>query len=564
MSEEFRDEELSRYDDPEDFPEVEVQEKSGISFVWLIPVIAACIGGWLAYKTVTEKGPTITLAFKNGGGLEAGKTKIKYRAVEVGLVKTVDLSEDLSHVVVTAELQKSAEPHLKEGTQFWLVQPRVSTTQISGLETLVSGVYIEMEPGMGKTKTTFTALENPPVVRKDAPGIKYVLKAESLGSLNNGSPIYFRDIQVGEVLGYEITDDAHGVDLHIFIEAPYHKLVRADSKFWNMSGFDVSVTADGFQMRTDSLASLLAGGIAFFTPGNLPGGEPPAEGMVFPLYRSYEDTVHQFTRSVELIMYFDGSVRGLKVGAPVEFRGIRVGQVKDVRMEYNEKTLDIRIPVLIELQPERVKTIGKPTDDTVRDVERLIQRGLRARLKTGSLLTGQMFIEMDLLPKTPLKLVGSDSGYPEIPTLPSTFDEITKTTTEIMQDLKDLPLEELISSLILTAKSVKRMTDSVEIEDTIASFNQSLDKVQSFVGQLDGIVGQLDGKVIEPLAVTLEKGQATLTEIESLVSEDSPLRVDLARSLEELSGAARSMRILADYLERHPEALVHGKAGPRR
>ena len=549
MSQEFRD-----HDEPdalEDLPEVAVQERRGVSFVWLIPVVAAVIGAWLAYKTVTEKGPTVTLAFKNGGGLEAGKTKIKYRAVEVGVVKTVSLSEDLSRVVVTAQLDKSAEPHLKAGTQFWLVQPRISATQITGLETLVSGVYIEMEPGPGKAAFAFTALENPPVVRKDAPGVKYVLKAESLGSLNNGSPIYFRDIQVGEVLGYEMTEDTRGVNLHIFIEAPYHKLVRADSKFWNLTGFDVSVTADGFQMRTDSLASLLAGGIAFFTPGDLPAGEPPEGGTVFPLYKTYDDTVHQFTRSVDIIMYFDGSVRGLKVGAPVEFRGIQVGRVKDVRMEYNEKTLDIRIPVLIQLEPERVKTIGKPSDDTARDVERLVQRGLRARLKTGSLLTGQLFIDMDLLPDTPLKKVGTDSRYPEIPTLPSPLDEIAKTTTEIMQDLKNLPLDDLIESLILTAKSVKRLVDSVEIEDSVATFNQSMSRVQSFLGQLDG-------KVIGPLATTLERSQSTLSEIESLVSEDSPIRVDLTKSLEELSGAARSMRILADYLERHP-----GSAGAR-
>ncbi len=555
MSEEYRD-----YDEPDELeplPEVAVQEKPGISFVWLIPLVAAIIGAGLAYKTVTEKGPTITVVFKDGGGLEEDKTRIKYRSVEVGVVKTVALSEDLSHVVVTAELHKSAEPHLKEGTQFWLVRPRISATRVTGLETLVSGVYVEMEPGPGKAALAFTALENPPVVRKDAPGIKYVLKADSLGSLNNGSPIFFRDIQVGEVLGYEITDDTQGVDLHIFIKEPYDKLVRRESKFWNLSGFEASVTADGIKMRTESLASMLAGGIAFYTPGNLPAGAPPPENAVFRLHSSYEDTVNEFTRSVDLIMYFDGSVRGLKVGAPVEFRGIQVGRVKEVRMEYNEKTLDIRIPVLIELQPERVKTIGKPSDNPVRDVERLVQRGLRARLKTGSLLTGQLFVEMDLLPDTPLNLIGGDNGYPEIPTLPSTLDEIAKTTTEIMQDLKELPLEELIRSLIVTAKSVQRLVDSVEVEDSIASFNQSMEQLQSFLGSIDG-------KVIAPLATTLEKGESALAEMESMISEDSPIRVDLAKSLEELSGAARSMRILADYLERHPEALVHGKAGPRR
>ena len=559
MSEDFRD-----FDAPDDLPEVEVEKKRGISIVWLIPIVAAIIGASLAYRTLTEKGPTISIAFRDGGGLEAGKTKIKYKAVDIGVVDTVDISEDLSHVRVTATLDKSAEPHLREGTQFWMVRPRVSATRITGLETLVSGVYIEVEPGPGKPISKFTGLDKPPIVRKDTPGVKYILEAASLGSLNDGSPIYFRDIPVGEVLGYEITDDRRAVNLHIFIQDPYHLLVRPNTRFWNRSGVNLSVTADGVQMQTDSLATLLAGGIGFETPGDAQAGEPPAEGTAFPLYSNYEDTAHRYTRTIDLIMYFDGSVRGLKVGAPVEFRGIKVGAVKDVRMEYNENTLDIRIPVLIQLEPERVKTIGNPASDPRRNVELLVQRGLRARLKTGSLLTGQLFIEMDLLPDTPLRRVGDNPEFPEIPTLPSTFDELTKTTAEIMADLKNLPLDELVHSMIVTVKSVQRLTDSVKIEDSLKSFDRSLIELNQSLAQTRKFIGNLDSQVVGPLASTLERSQKTLMEVENLVSEDSPVRVDLAHTLEELSDAARSLRILADYLERHPEALIHGKAGPRK
>jgi paraquat-inducible protein B len=551
----------------EDLPDVVVKKQKGIPLIWLIPVVAAIIGASLAYKTITEKGPTITITFKSGDGLEEGKTKIKYKAVDIGVVEKIDISPDMSHVIVTAELRKSAEPYCNDGTRLWVVRPHISATEITGLETLVSGVYIEVDPGQGNPSVEFTGLEDSPIIRADSPGKEFILKAQALGSLKAGSPIIYRGIEAGQVLGYEMTDDGQTIQVPIYINEPFDKLVHPNTKFWNLSGFDVSITADGVKMKTASLGALLAGGIAFETPENSRDSQSSEAGSFFPLFNSREDSNNLFTRSIDLIMYFENSVRGLKVGAPVEFKGIKVGFVKDLRMEFHQETLEMRIPVTIQIQPERVITIGNKPVNPRKRISGLINRGLKARLKTGSLLTGQLFIEMDLLPEIPIKRVGGDSPYLEIPTIPSTLDEITKTTTEILADIKNLPLEDLINNMILTVKNINHLVESPEIMETLISFNKSLDQVQGLVGKIDGEVEPISSALRQTAKnadSALQHGTMTLKEIEGFISENSPLRVDLTTSLEELSAAARSMRLLADYLERHPEALVHGKAGPRR
>lgn len=551
----------------EDLPDVVVKQQKGIQLIWLIPIIAAVIGASLAYKTITEKGPTITIAFKSGDGLEEGKTKIKYKAVEIGVVKKIDISSDTSHVIVTAALRKAAEPYCNDGTRLWVVRPHISATKITGLETLVSGVYIEVDPGEGNPALEFTALEVAPIMKADSPGKEFVLKTKTLGSLEAGSPINYLGIQVGQVLGYVLDEESQTIDVSIFINEPFDKRVYPNSKFWNLNGVDVSITADGVKMKTASLGALLAGGITFETPENSSNAKPAEQGFAFPLFKSRTDSENVFTDSIDLILYFDNSVRGLKVGAPVEFRGIKVGFVKDLRIEYHQDTMEMRIPVMIQIEPGRVNTIGDKPVIPRKRIEGLIKRGLRARLKVGSLLTGQLFIEMDLLPQIPIKRVGGNSPYLEIPTIPSTLDEITKTATEILADIKNLPLEDLINNMILTVKNINHMVESPQIKDTLVSFNKSLNQVQGLVKRIDGQVEPVASALKQTAKNTdsaLQHGANTLKEIEELISEESPLRVDLTNSLEELSAAARSMRLLADYLERHPEALVHGKSGPRK
>ncbi len=250
----------------DEVPEVAVAERRGISIVWLIPLVAAAIAIWLAYTTLSEKGPTITITFKTAEGLEAGKTRVKYKDVEVGLVESAKLSDDLSHIVVTASMDKSIAGHVTEGAQFWIVRPRIGISGVSGLSTLLSGVYVEMQPGEGAPSKSFTGLEEPPPIASDVPGTRYLLHADRLGSIGRGSAVYYRDVVVGQVLSYALADDQRGLDLQIFVSAPHDKLVRSDSRFWSASGVDVSVGANGVNVQMQSLQALLAGGIAFDTP----------------------------------------------------------------------------------------------------------------------------------------------------------------------------------------------------------------------------------------------------------------------------------------------------------
>ena len=324
--------------DLEDVPEVEVAARRGISIVWLIPLVAGAIAIWLGYTTLQEKGPTITITFANAEGLEAGKTKVKYKDVDVGLVDTVTISEDLSRIIVTASMAKGSDHYLNEGTKFWIVRPRIGAGGISGLGTLVSGAYVAVDPGEGKPTTSFTGLEEPPAINSDVAGRRFRLRAARLGSVSRGSPIYYHDIQVGQVLNYELADDQKSLDVDVFVTAPHDQLVRADSRFWNASGFDISLGTAGVDVSVESLQSLLAGGIAFDTPTIDRPGEQAAAGFVFPLFDNYRAvTEARYTEKVFYLVYFDGSVRGLRPGAPVEFRGMRVGSVTDVRLEINAK-----------------------------------------------------------------------------------------------------------------------------------------------------------------------------------------------------------------------------------
>ncbi|MDH3664878.1 MAG: MlaD family protein, partial [Alphaproteobacteria bacterium] len=328
-----------------DLPTPTERQRRGVSMVWIIPLVAAAIAAWLAFVALSERGPTVSISFKTAEGLEAGKTKVKYKDVDVGLVTEVTLSEDLSHIVVTAEMAKGAEAHMNDGTRFWIVRPRVGAGGVSGLSTLVSGAYVEIDPGEGEPESTFVGLEEPPLIDSDVAGREFVLRTDTLSSISRGSPIQFRGLDVGEILGYELDEDGQGVSLHAFVQEPYDRLVSERTRFWNTSGISLELSADGINASTGSLQSLLVGGIAFDTPLTSTVEEAAAPGTAFPLYDSFKSlTEAAFVKTVPFLVHFDGSVRGLRVNAPVEFRGMKVGRVADVRLVYDADKGSLAIP----------------------------------------------------------------------------------------------------------------------------------------------------------------------------------------------------------------------------
>ncbi|MGB6380923.1 MAG: MlaD family protein [Syntrophobacteria bacterium] len=526
-----------------DAPEAVVKVRKQFSIVWVVPLVALLIGGWLAFKALSEKGPTITITFKTAEGLEAGKTKFKYKDVDVGQVESITLSEDGSHVIVTAELNKGAEPHLTENTRFWVERARIGAGGASGLGTLFAGAYIGIDLGKpgGKPARSFTGLELPPVVTTGLPGSHFTLKAEKLGSLDIGSPIYYRQIKVGQVVAYELGKNRKHVDIKIFIDAPHHGDIFENTRFWNASGLDVAVDASGIRINTQSFLTMMIGGIAYNTPANLEPGAPAQEGATFKLYASREKIFEKaYVDRKPWLLYFDGSVRGLAVGAPVELQGIQIGEVTDITLEFDQKKMAFRIPVLIELEPERIKFIGREralsTAERKRGMDILVARGLRAQLKTGSLLTGQLLIGLDFHSEAAPAKINWDGRYPELPTIPTPMEEITSGVTRIVEKFDKIPLEQI----------------GKDLQQTMANLSKTTANLQT-------LVQKLDANVAPAATDTLKQAQTTLIKVDRLLNADSPTGHELKRALAELADAARNISILMDYLERHPDSVIFGK-----
>ncbi len=508
-----------------------VEPRGRPSIIWLIPLVAALVGGFVAWRAFSERGPLITIDFKTAEGLEAGKTQIKYKDVEIGLVEEVVLAPDLSGVVCRARMVKGADEYLKEKTQFWIVKPRFAGGQVTGLGTLLSGSYIGIDPVReGKSARHFTGLEVPPVVSTQEPGRYFTLRSKRTGALDVGSAVYFQRIAVGRVVSSELDAISDFVTTRIFVLAPYDQRVYADTRFWNASGIDLSVGADGVRLETQSLASILIGGVAFETPQGH-SLEVAAAETLFPLYQNREAAQRRhYTLSTPYLLYFDQSVRGLTVGSPVEFRGIPVGEVTDVKLELDEATGRFRIPVQIEIEPERF-TSATPDEATRRDnVDRMVAAGLRAQLKTGNLLTGQLLVALDIHEDAkPAQMVWT-GPVPEFPTMPTPIEEITSNLTRLVERLSQIPVEKI----------------GKELAGSLAALHATLAKSEG---------------VAPALEATLAQAQRALASTNSLIGPDSNVNAELQRALLELSEAARALGLAADQFQAQPDSVIFGRKG---
>lgn len=526
-------------------PAAQVETRSGMSIVWLIPLVALLVGAWLAYKAWSETGPTITISFKTAEGLEAGKTKIKYKNVEIGQIQSIELSDDLSQVIVTAELVRDAKHYLKENTRFWVVRARIAAGEVSGLSTLLSGAYIGIDPGKdGDDARYFVGLETPPAIIENAPGSDFLLRADNLGSLDVGSPVYYRMIKVGQVTGYRFAENGQSVEIDVFIHSPYDKQVNSSTHFWNASGVEMSLDANGIHVNTESLVTVMMGGIAFDTPRKPSKAEEPlTKRREFVLFKNREATMRESsTLKFEHVLHFSGSVRGLSLGAPVEFKGIQIGEVIDINMEFNAESNDIMIPVTIEIVPGSITFKGvSDQKEFIRNhhktvMDDFVKRGMRAQLKTGNYMTGQLFVDLDFIPDAPAASIDWAKTPPVFPTTPTPFEEISTTLASLVKKLKKIPLEKIGS----------------QFQETIITLTSTMQNMEQ-------LVHTLNTSVTPSITATLDQTQKTLSTVEQTIQSDSSTQRDLQDVLDELSKAARSIRIMADYLERHPEALIHGK-----
>lgn len=526
----------------DDLPQPVVHRRRlGASLIWLVPILAAVVGLSLVVHSWLQVGPHITISFQSAEGLDAGKTPVKYKNVVIGKVTHIRLSEDRSQVLVSVALDKSAEGFARADTRFWVVRPRIGLGGVSGVDTLLSGAFIGADVGTSEEpRYDFKGLENPPAVTHGAPGKSFILHAEDLGSLDIGSPLYFRRVQVGRVASYALDKDGKGVTFNIFIDGPYDQFVTRSSRFWNASGLDVSLGANGLKVNTQSLATVLAGGVAFQDPAGPHDATPAQEGASYRLFddkataMAPPDGPPQYIR-----MRFDQSLRGLAVDAPVEFLGINIGRVVSITMDYDARRERFPVTVGAVVYPQR---LGRAYDKLVAQAQQkngspdlapimgeLVAHGLRAQARTGNLLTGQLYIAMDFLPKA-AKVAFDPKARPlEIPTAPGSFDKLQEQLAEIVDKIHKVPFD---------------------------SIGKHLDQT---LADLDGTLKNVNGQVLPEFKGTLRDARKTLGHTDNALAPDSPLQQNLQGTLQELQRMARSLRVFSDYLGTHPEALIRGR-----
>lgn len=521
-----------------------------LPLVWILPVIVVLAGGFVVIHEKLAQGVTVQIRFHNADGLEANRTKIRYKDVEIGEVSNIRVAENRKEVIVTAEIQRNAKEYMVTDTRFWVVRPRISAAGITGLGTLVSGEYISADVGQSKIRSSgFVGLEVPPVVTSDLPGREFLLHAEDLGSLAVGSSVFYRHLTAGQVIGYTLDPGGTGVTIRVFVNAPFDSYVNGATRFWQASGVDMSLSSDGVRLRTESLTSILEGGVAFQT---LPGAQvrPVAADTSFSLYLDEERAMRPTESEIRrFVMYFKGSLRGLSAGAPVELHGINIGEVRTLDVEYDANRQSLRFPVVVELYPRRIRgkasnmdrSVGRAEDTEAGSrslLDTLVRQGLRAELKTGNLLTGQKFVALDLYQDPPLDRVDWNEQPAIFPTISSSLDDIQDSLGSIARKLDKVPFDQL---------SLRILTTMGTLEQTLKS--------------ADHLLQNVNGNLAPQVQATLAEAQAAMKNAKEVLAQDAPLSSDLGSTLLQVSRAAKSITALVDYLERHPESLLRGKPG---
>jgi paraquat-inducible protein B len=529
------------------------QKHFRLSVVWIIPILAAVVALGIAIQRVRNSGPDIHIVVKRASGIEAGKTLIKYKDVTIGHVTAVQLSDDYGQVLVSAEIDKHAAGLIVEDAQFWVVAPHVSLSGVSGLNTLLSGQYIGFRAGTSlKRARDFTALDIAPIIAEQA-GRRLRLTAKSLGSIGIGAPIYYRSMPVGQVEAYDLSVDGKSIEATIFVNAPYDKYVTTGARFWNASGVDVTAGANGLEIRTESIVSVLVGGVGFDVPEFLPPGEPAVANSQFPLYQS-RTVAMTVPDAIErhFVLYFNESLRGLVVGAPVTLFGLTVGRVAEVGLSYDRATLNLRPRVLVTFYPERLSTSlsAKERADPAADIghmsvqsrtkllRHLVEdRGLRAQLQTGNLLTGDLFVAFEYIPNAPKPQMVWTGEPLELPVASGGLASLEAKLNSILAKIDTIPLANI----------------GVGVKNVLGTLNQTLK-------QADALFSRVDTDLLPEGTRTIASLHKAIADADrALLGKDSPAAQDLHDLMQELTDTMRSVRIFVNYLQQHPSMLIRGK-----
>jgi paraquat-inducible protein B len=515
-----------------------IDKRKRVSAIWIIPIVALLLGLGMVIHTKLSEGPTITISFKTAEGLVAGKTKVEYLNVEVGEVQAVDLNTKKAGVIVTVQLRPEAKHLLKKETEFWVVRARIGTGNISGLSTLMAGAYIELSPGETEIhQRVYIGLETPPLTPEGAPGVTLDLYSEQAGSVSVGDFVLYHGYKVGRIEGMGFDRERLMVHYNVFINAPFDQLVTSSVRFWNVSGISVDASADGIEVKMGAMVTVLLGGVAFEAPTGLPKGDVVANGTDFTLYDSYAALqAHPYRHAFECVMAFEQSLRGLVVGAPVEYRGIPVGHVKrlmsDALMADRDDVYGVPIPVLITIEPGRMNLpdTAASVDLLKQNLTKYVVHGLRGSLATGNLITGRRFINVDYHKDAKPAELGELGGYPEIPTIETGFERIESQVSKLLTKLNALPLDDAVTS---SAAMMAALTKTLDALDAILSDQHS----QQLTGELTETLQEF-----RKILASLAPGESTFRVIES--------------SVDKLNETLGNLEELTRTLKDKPNALV--------
>ena len=543
-------------------PSIRRKNRMRLSLVWVVPIVALVVGASLLVRNMLAVGPRIEIEFRNAESLEPGKTEVRYKEVVIGRVESVSLRDDRKRVIATVQLNRAAASIAVQDTGFWVVRPRIGVAGISGLGTLFSGAYIGVDAGVSpEARRQFIGLEVPPFVLRGEPGRSFVLRASNLGSLDVGSPVLYRRTQVGRVVGFTLIPEQDELSVKVFIEAPYDRLVTLQSRFWNASGVDLTLNASGLTLNTQTLASVIVGAVAFEQAPDTVDAQPAPAGSQFHLFGDRRTAVAPPDGPAQpLKMVFDQSVRGLTVGAPVDFLGVEIGTVRSITLQHDVKGHRFPVQVTADIYPLRLGNVrtatGSPdTADSRANtalLQRLVDNGLRAQLRTGNLLTGQLFVALDFMPKLPRVALSEADGVITLPTVAGTLSELQPQIAEIVQKISKIPFDDIARGVQSTLIQVGVAVEAIgkltpEAQKAMIEVQRTLVEVQRTLTTAQG---------------TLSTAQGTLQRVDrNLLDDSAPLQRNVEQTLTELQRAAQSLRVLTDYLQLHPEAVLRGKPG---
>ena len=559
---------------PDQPPEAqaELRRHVGFSWIWLLPLATVLLVGYLVIKLISDRGPTISISFESADGLTAQQTQVKYKAVTLGTVEQIDLADDLAHVVVKVRMSDQSAALLTDKARFWVARPRLGgglSWVETGLETLVSGAYVAVDPGPkgGKRQTEFKGLEKPPSVRSDEPGTAFFLQTEALGGLGEGAPVFYRDVAVGEVLSADLDDTskAPSVRVRIFVRAPYDRKVVPETRFWNSSGIRVNTGASGLRVELQSLKSLLSGGIAFRAPLE---AEQHARSPAESTFRLYADepqaAVGFYSEGIPYVSYFQSSVRGLSEGSQVQMFGKQLGSVmhidlvKDPRPSHRGQ---LAARVAFVLQPERALSETDRQTMQPDGIRALVRDQMRVVLASSSLLTGQKELSLQFVPgsKAP-DMLSEEAGALVLPSEGQDLQDLSGSLAQILNKVNSIPFEEIGSNASHALASLDRTVGGPELQRAIASLDEALQDVGGLAREAKTNLGPALARlprISEKLESAVDQAQAAFGQ--SGYGSDSKTQRSLERMMTQVGDAARSIRLLADYLNRHPESVVSGR-----